>query len=375
MNSTNSPLVWVEINKDILANNVKTFRSIIENNTLLAPCVKANAFGHGLIETSKIFLDNGADWLCVNSIYEAERLRKANITVPILVIGYVQLSELVKVFELDLRLFVYNIETIQELSRLSKVFNKKSIVHLKIDTGMSRQGVLLENAEVFLDEIINLEGINVEGIATHFATADSEENNNIFINQLNSFNVIVAKVQEKYGKDFILHSSNSAATLMYPYAKFHLVRPGVSIYGYYPSPEVKEFCRNRGIILSPAFSLKTKIVQIKTLAANQGVSYGSTFVTDKSVKALLLPVGYYEGVTRSLSNKGYVTINSQKAEILGRVCMHMTIVNGSKIPHALLEDEVTVFGLSSIQKLAEIMDTNVNELLVSVPEEIARIYV
>lgn len=375
MNLNNTSLVWVEVNKKVLANNVRTFRKITPKDTLLAPCVKANAFGHGLVETSRLFIEEGVDWLCVNSVEEAEKLRQARINVPILVIGYVQLSDLVKVFELDLRLFVYNLETAQELSRLSKEFNMMCNVHMKVDTGMSRQGVPISEAKYFFLTSLGLEGINIEGIATHFATADSEINNKHFQHQLDTFTKFVEDIQQTHKKKFIIHCSNSAATLLYPHASFNLVRPGISIYGYYPNEAVKNICERKNKRLNPAFSLKSKVAQVKVLAPNQGISYGSTYVTDKHTKVVLVPIGYYEGLRRSLSNSGYVKIGDQKAKILGRVCMHMTIVDGTDIGEVSLEDEVVAIGEDFIQELADKMETNVNEILVSIPSEIPRYFV
>lgn len=371
----NKPLVWVEIDKASLSNNINTFRSIIGKETLLAPCVKANAFGHGLIETSKIFLEAGANWLCVNSIEEAELLRKANITAPILLIGYVQLSELYKIFDLDLRLFIYNIQTVQKLSQLSKDYKKNCNVHMKIDTGMGRQGILVNECEEFLHNVLSLDGINVEGIATHFATADEKLNNAIFKHQLKLFLEFAERMKKKYNRDFILHCSNSSATLMYPEAKFDLVRPGISVYGYYPNGDIEKLCKERGLLLKPAFSLKTKVVQVKILPANYGISYGSTYITKKETKVCLIPIGYNEGISRSLSNKGFVSLKGKKANILGRVSMHMTVIDGSAISNVKLEDELSVIDKVSIEKFASLLNTNINEILVSIPSEIPRLII
>lgn len=337
-------LIWIEVNKANLKHNIDTFRKIVGDKVILSPCIKSNAYGHGLVGVGKIFMEAGADWLSVNSIFEAIKLREAGIKTPIIVIGYVQLEELEKVVDNDLKVVVYNRETIGKLSELAAKNNKKIDVHLKIDTGMARQGILINHVEDYIRDIYGMPSLNLDGVATHYASSDEPEAPEYFQKQLKRFSGLINELQKKDLCPKYVHSSNSGATLLNEDARHNLVRPGLSTYGYYPSEGTKKICLGKNILLKPTLSLKTKVAMVKTIPAGEGVSYGSTYITEKDIKVAVLPIGYYDGVDRKLSNQGEVLIGGKRARILGRVCMNIIIVDISDVPSVELEDEVVLIG-------------------------------
>lgn len=371
-------LIWIEVNKKNIKHNIKTIRKIIGKNTIMAPAVKANAYGHGLIGYSKLILKYGADWLCVNSVWEAEQLRLAGIRKPILVIGYTQIANLYKIIDLRLKTIIYNIESAKKLSHLAKKARIKVPVHIKVDTGMSRQGVLVSNLVKFINDIKKWPNLYIEGIATHYATADELEKSSYFQKQFKAF-----KQVEGIAKQFrikLLHSSNSAATLVHPDTHWQLARPGKSIYGHYPSEEVAKWCKKRKIMLKPTLSLKTKVAQVKEISKGTGVSYGVTFVARKKTMIAVLPIGYYDGLDRKLSNKGEVLIRGKRAKILGRVCMNMFVIDVSHIPNVKAEDEVVVIGKQgkeriTVEEIAAKAGTINYEITTRLRESIERCYV
>ncbi len=337
-------LIWIEISKKAIQHNVKTLRQVVGRNVILAACLKANAYGHSLVQTAPLLAKSGIDWFCVDSIQEAELLKKLGVKKPILIIGYLLKKDLVKAVSFGARIFVYDLNKARELSQLAGKLKKKAKIHLKVDTGMGRQGVLAKDFGKFLEEILKLKNLKVEGVATHFASADEPGKPAYFRKQLKIFKQIVKLSKDKLGNGLIVHSSNSAATLLYPEAHFDLVRLGGSIYGYYPSQEIKKICQQKGISIWPSLAFKTRVAHIKVLPKNSCLSYGCTFKTKKATKVALLPIGYFEGVDRKLSNRGYVLIHGKRAKILGRVCMNITLVDVSRIKNVKIEDEVVVIG-------------------------------
>ena len=370
-------LIWIEVIKDNLIQNIQTIREVIGEKTILAACVKGNAYGHGLVPIANIFVENGVNWLCINSIEEAEQLRKAGVKVPLLILGYVQEGDLEKVFLQDVRIFVYNKDTLNILSRLSQVHKKTAIVHLKIDTGMSRQGILPNDIVSFLSNIITLPGIIVEGIATHFATADNGKEDIMFHKQLQVFELIKKEVAIAFPtKTFLFHASNSAAILIHPEAKYDLVRPGSALYGYYPSQIVELISKQSNIFLKPALRLKSKIAQIKTVPKGSCVSYGCTFITKRRTKLALVPVGYADGLKRDLSNDWEVIIGGRRSEVCGRICMGMFLVDITHIPNIKLEDEVIILGeTNTVSVMKQKLDSVEGEILTGLRESIRRYYI
>jgi len=372
-------LIWIEVSKNAVINNFRQLRRIVGRGVLLCVAVKANAYGHGIKEMSKLLVKNGADWLAVNSIEEAETLRNDGIKKPILIMGFVQKKDLPKVADLDMRIFLYDISTAKELSKIAVRRGKKVFVHIKTDTGLSRLGVLPDGVLSFANELKKMKGIYIEGIATHFATSDDGNDGGCFKAQLTAFRNI-ANVLSKNGiKNLMINGSNSASSVICGELGFDIVRAGIAIYGYHSSEYVKNYCKNNKIKFIPALSFKTKVAQVKEIGKGSCVSYGCDFISKKKMKIAILPVGYYDGLDRKLGNGGYVLIKGKKAKIIGRVCMNMMVVDVSGIAGVSSEDEVVLIGKQGGQEItaddiAKQTGTINYEVLVRLRESIARYY-
>ena len=335
-------LTWVEIDRGALENNIVQFRRIVGNDVLLCPCVKANAYGHGLAQCGEIFIEAGADWLSVNALYEAQVLREAGITAPVYILGYVPLDSLEQAVDLDCRLVVYNRETIDKLGEIGKQVK----VHLKLETGNNRQGVLARNLLEFAKHIKTFGNIELEGLATHFANIEDTTDHSYAEKQLARFSDAIKSLETIDIEIPIKHCANSAATILFKKTHFQMVRTGISNYGLWPSNEtyvsyLKEV--GDGFELKPAFTWKAKIAQIKEIPAGELIGYGCTYKTTHETRLAIIPIGYYDGYDRGVSG-AHVLIHGKRAPLRGRVCMNIIMVDVSDIPEAKLEDEVVLIG-------------------------------
>ncbi len=343
-------LTWVEVSADALKNNIENFRRIVGPDRILCPCVKANAYGHGLVECGRVFLEAGADWLGVNALYEARALRAAGVESPIYVLGYVSLADLEEACELECRIVVYNKETIVKLGELGRDVR----VHLKAETGNNRQGVLGEALVELAQLTGRYENIKIEGFSTHFANIEDTTDHSYADKQLSRFNEAYESLKEAGFEIPIRHCGNSAATILFDKTRFEMVRPGISTYGMWPSNETyvaytKEV--GDGFKLMPAFTWKTKIAQIKTVAPGEQIGYGCTFKTSHETRLAILPVGYYDGYDRGL-NGAHVLIHGKLAPVRGRICMNIIMVEVTDIPEASLEDEVVLMGRQGDEEIS-----------------------
>ena len=383
MKNSMKSTVWVEISKKALADNIKQFRKIVGKKVLLCPCVKANAYGHGLVETAKTFLEAGADWVSVNAIYEARFLRNAGIFSPIYVMGYVPLDDLEEAVDLDLRLVVYNKETVDKLAEICKAKGKKVFVHLKAETGNNRQGLTLEGIVPFAKYIKEKVGIEIEGLATHFANIEDTTDHTYAMKQVGKF-LEIDEALKKIGVNIpIKHCANSAATILFPETHFDLVRAGIACYGMWPSTETKvsymQIAKKTDFELTPAFTWKSKVAQVKTVPADEYIGYGCTFKTSRESKIVIIPVGYYDGYDRGASGKAHVLIRGKRAPLRGRVCMNIIMADVTDIKDAALEDEVILIGKDgdekiSVEQFAAWADTINYEITTRVNERIPRIF-
>jgi len=377
-----SDLTWIEISKSSLVNNIQQLRKIIGQKTILCPCVKANAYGHGLIKTSKIFLNAGADWLSVNSVYEAQALRDANIKAPLYILGYVPLDSIDLAIKLGCRLVIYNHETLNAVSSASAKTGNPAKIHLKVETGTNRQGILYKNLKAFVQNIKTFNNIEIEGLSTHFANIEDTTDHSYAELQLKRFTEAAASIKEAGIDVPILHCANSAATILFKKTRFNMVRPGISCYGMWPSSETYDAYIHEiknGFKLSPALTWKAKIAQIKTIPAGDPIGYGCTYKTKKDTKVAIIPVGYYDGYDRSIIN-GHVLINDQIAPVRGRVCMNIIMADITDIPEVKMENEVVLMGRSksteiTAENFAGWSETINYEVTTRINERIPRIIV
>jgi alanine racemase len=329
---------WVEINKKALQNNIGQFRRLIGAKSKLMAVVKANAYGHGLVEVAKIAVKKGADWLGVDSVDEAIKIRKAGTKAPILIMGYTLFLRLKDVVKYDFRQVIYNKETIEKL--------KRGRVHLKVETGTSRQGLEKEGLLELAKFIKKFPQIEIEGIYTHYANIEDTTDHSYAQEQLKRFKEAVNLLEKNGIRVPIKHTACSAAIILFPETYFDMVRLGISMYGLWPSREtfVSAQEKKRKIKLEPILTWKTKIAQIKNIKAGTPISYGLTEKISQDSKIAILPVGYFDGYDRKLSGVGNVLIGGKRCKILGRVCMNMIMVDVSHIPDIKLEDEVVLLG-------------------------------
>lgn len=368
------PNLTIKISKEAIEHNLDAFKKEFTEECLIAPAVKANAYGHGLVEVGQLMEEYGADWLCITSTDEALRLRSAGISLPILIIGPLLPENANAVIESDSRVFLYSLETAEALNLAAEIKNKKVYIHLKLDTGMGRQGISCEEAADFIKNLSPFNNLIIEGVATHFAIADEDKNNSHFLMQLKKFKKTAEQIEETLGHKIIKHCANSAAAMLYPEARMDLCRIGIAAYGCYSSDTVKQLWEKSHQALNPAMSVFTKIAQIKNVPANSCVSYGCTYVTQKPTKLATIPVGYFEGLPRSLSNRGHVWIKNKKAPIIGRVCMDIAVIDVSDIDDVSVGDEVEIIGNNiSAEDLAQAAQTINYEILTNWKESIPRL--
>jgi alanine racemase len=337
-------LSWVEIDTQALVHNTKTCKSLLGPTTKLCAVVKANAYGHGIVPCAKIFLDSGADWLAVHSIEEAQVLRDAGIIAPIYILGYVAIRDLSRIPKLDCRMIVYNKETLDALRKLDTDVR----VHIKIETGTHRQGVLISELPDFIDYLLQYKNIIIEGISTHFANVEDTANKTYYEEQLGGFHKAIQILANKGITNVMKHCSAAGAALLFPESHFDMVRFGVTMYGMWPSEKLKiSFYKkypDTDFRLQPAFTWKARIAQIKHIPAGKFVGYGCTYQTDRPTTMAVIPIGYSDGYVRSLSGRSHVLVHGHQAPVLGRVSMNNIVVDVTDVLDVVLEDEVVLLG-------------------------------
>lgn len=336
----------VEISKKNLIYNLKQFRKRIGKRTKIMAVVKANAYGHGMREVAKIVSQNGADWLGVNSVEEGLLLRKLKIRQPVLVLGYIPLTNLKEAIAGNLSFGVYNPGTVKKASQIASRLKKKAKLHPKIETGTNRQGIKMDDLESFIKFCLEKKDIEIEGIYTHYANIEDTLDHTFALSQLRKFKKAVQLIKQ-LGVEPLCHTACSAAIILYPQTYFDLVRLGISLYGLWPSREV-EILANRSrktkLELKSVLTWKTIVAQVKEIAKGETVSYGRTFRANREMKIAIIPVGYWDGYDRKLSNCGRVLIRGQFAPVVGRICMNMFMVDVSEIDNLKPEEEVVLIG-------------------------------
>jgi len=364
---------WVEIDLSAIANNTRQVQSLVGPMVRVLASLKADAYGHGALKVARTVLHNGASMLGVATVSEAMPLREAGIGAPILVFGYVPAWQMREAVRLGLTITLYSSESAQALSRAACTLGQTVKVHVKVDTGMGRLGIRAEQVTEVLEllrEIIDLPGLELEGIFTHFAMADTHDQTHARM-QLARFQNVLRVVDKEHIRPALVHAANSAAILSLPEAHFDMVRPGIALYGLDPSPEVR-----LPVGFRPALSFKTQVAQVKVIPAGECISYGCAYITEQATRVAILPVGYADGFRRAPTNWGSVLIHGQEAPLLGRVCMDQSIVDVTHIPQVRAGDEVVLIGRQGnasltaeqvAQRLGTINYEVVSEILARVP--------
>lgn len=366
-----------EIDLAAIRNNLSIIRRKAGKTCKIMAVVKADAYGHGATEVAKLLEAENVDYFAVAMLEEALRLRADDINRPIIILGGIFEGQEGALFDHNLTPLVFSLEMIRKINEEGVKKGKKGKIHLKIDTGMGRLGVQPEEVNSVFREIGAMKNIEIEGVATHFSCADftpgSEEA--VFTGlQIGRFKGCIAEIKSLGFEIPLLHAANSAAIFNFPDSIFNLVRPGIMLYGSYPSPLVERINGLKG-----AMSLKTKIIDLKNVDKGFGVSYGRTFITSARQKIAVVPVGYADGYRRELSNMGEVLVRGKRAGIAGKVCMDMTMLDVTGIKGVENGDEVYLFGgkganAISIDEFAEVVGTIPYEIMCGITQRVPRVY-
>jgi alanine racemase len=373
----NRMLSWVEIDADRLRTNIDAFRTVTAPGTALMVVVKANAYGHGLEAVAPIAAER-ADWLGVNNIDEALQLTRLGIRKPIAILGHSSTDQAENIVANSYRQVLYRMDVAKSLSSAAVRLAATAKVHLKIETGTNRQGIPLGALESFLNELRNLPALEVEGVYTHFANIEDTLDPSFAESQLAKFRKALTLLEQAGIRPGRIHASATAGTLLYPDMDFTMVRLGIGAYGIWPSRETQLAARERGRLLSlaPVLTWKTRVAQVKTVAPGEYVGYGLTYRASRPMKLVVLPIGYYDGYDRKLSNSGRALIHGQPASVIGRVAMNMTMLDVTDIG-AELDDEVVLLGRQGdseirVEELAEKIGTIAYEVVARINPLIPR---
>lgn len=368
-------LTRAEVDLKKLKENYSEIKKAISPGVKIMGIVKANAYGHGLKEISEALVSYGVDYLGVGFLEEGIFLRQSGIKAPILVLGGVLGSQVKEFLKYNLEITISSIEIAERIEQeVQREKRKKARVHLKIDTGMERIGVHAETAFPFVERVVKMKNIEIVGIYSHFATSD--ERDKTFLKfQLERFTKLVDKIKSSKIEIPEIHIASSGAILDSPETYFTMVRPGILLYGYYPSLETSE-----RFPVEPIMSLKSKVVFIKELNSGISISYGRKYFTKNRTRIATIPIGYGDGYSRSLTNSGQVLIKGRRYPVVGVVCMDQIMVDIGSDADIHVGDEVTLIGSDggeniSVWEVAIKSGTNAYEFLTGIASRVPRIFI
>lgn len=362
------------INLEAILYNIKEIKKLVEDNVNVMAVIKADGYGHGAGVLAD-YLQNEVNYYGVATIEEAKELRQNGIKLPILILGYTSPSQYTEIVENNITVTIYTLEMAKEVSKVAVICGKQAKIHVALDTGMTRIGFdANENGALAVAETCKIPNLIVEGLFTHFSTADEKDKGYSKL-QMDRYDNFI-RLLEKNGVHIpIKHMCNSAGIIEFNHHRFDMVRAGIIIYGLYPSEEV-----NKDMIkLKPALEWKAHVINIKNVEAGHGVSYGKTFITKNKTKIATISIGYADGYPRALSSKGRVLIHGQYAPIIGRICMDQMMVDVSHINNIEIEDEVTLVGkdgdnIISVEELANAAGSFNYEFVCGIGKRVPRIY-
>jgi len=361
---------WAEVNLLNLKNNFKEIKRIVGRKVKVMVTVKADGYGHGIIQVARALKDDGVDFLGVACIDEGIHLRQEGIDLPVLILGLVLKDDIEPLFEYNLTPTVCSYDLAVAINKRAQELNKTLSIHIKIDTGMGRIGVMCKDALGVIKKISKLKALKLEGVFTHFTLADVNKDFTLY--QIDVFNELIKNLRRSGIHIPLVHSANSVGLINYKNSHFNMVRPGLVTYGLYPSDEIK-------INLKPLLSLKTKVVYVKRVPKGYGISYGYTYVTKNNSTIVTLPIGYGDGYPRNLSNLGPALIKGKRFKISGRVCMDQIMVDVGDTP-VKVGDEVVLIGSQgkntiTAEEIASLSGTIPYEIVCGLGSRIPRIYI
>lgn len=365
---------YAKIDLGAILHNINEVKKRIEKNVKVMAVIKANGYGHGATILGD-FLKNHVDYYGVATLEEAMELREYGIEIPILILGYTSPSQYVELVENNITQTVYNIEMAKEMSKAGAICKKEAKVHIALNTGMTRIGFDADEAGVSaVEKIETFPNLLVEGLFTHFATADEIDKSYSKL-QMSRYDNFLHLLEEKNIHIPIKHMCNSAGIMEFDNHRFDMVRSGIITYGLYPSEEVNK----DAVKLKAALEWKTHVINVNIVDEGHGVSYGKTYITKGKTKIATLSVGYADGYPRSLSSKGKVLIHGKYAPIIGRICMDQMMVEVTHIDNVKIEDEVTLVGrdgdrIISVEELADMAGSFNYEFVCGIGTRVKRVY-
>jgi alanine racemase len=352
------------IHLDAIRKNIRAMQRKIGKARQVMAVVKARGYGHGMVETAQAAIDGGAQQLGVATVDEAVELRAQDFRLPVLVLGPSFAGDAEEVVHRRISVALGSLDVARALDRTAQRQGRKASVHVKVDTGMGRFGFWHEEWESVLPELM---------LFTHFSDSDGKSPSYTKW-QLRNFQRVLEQSQRAGFRAAKIHAANSGAIFQHPDAYFDLVRPGITVYGLYPTPVVE-----RTVVLHSALTLLSGIVLIRSVGKGRYVSYGRTFKAPRRMRIATVPIGYGDGYPRSLSNRGFMIVRGQRVPIVGRVCMDQVLLDVTRVPGAGVGDEVLVYGRKGsahvpIEEIAEMIGTIPNEVVCALGERVPRLY-
>ena len=373
---------WAEIHLDHLQQNVQAIRRRLAPDCRMMAMVKANGYGHGAVSAAQAMSRDGVDWFGVSNLEEAIELRRGGIDRPILIVSYTPPCQAAQLAEYGVTQAVVSRDHGERLNEAAAAAGVRLSVHIKVDTGMSRVGFVCQDedevpsAAADIAVVCQLPHLDAEGIFTHFARADEQQDDGFTARQFSLFTAVMDELRDRGITFSLRHCCNSAATVRFSEYHLDMVRPGILLYGLLPDGWMRDVCSD----FRPVMEMKTTVSEVKELSADRYVSYNGIYRTDKRTRLATVPIGYGDGYSRRLSDRGYMLIKGQKVPVVGRVCMDQCMLDVTDLPQVREGDTVTVFGTDGgtflpVDTLAELCDTIHYEVVCLVTKRVPRMYI
>jgi len=383
---------FAEINLDSFRHNLHSIKSLMGPGVGTMAIIKADAYGHGAIQCARVATKEQVNYIGVGIIQEGIELRESGITSPILILGGVYPNEIEELIKYNLSTSLSNSVIASDISKKAEQANKSVGVHIKIDTGMGRLGIQPEGFMSLLNNVRSYKNLKIEGVFTHLSSADEEDSAktnhqiSIFSNVLKKLHTTNISKMNNVNGHILSHSANTAGLLRFPESRFDLVRPGISLFGSFPSPATASAFdvlakENKLTKLRPVMNWKTKIIQVQTLRKGVSVSYGGRYVTkNDETRIATIPVGYADGLSRRLSGNMELLVKEKRVKQVGTICMDMCLIDITDLPDVTMGEEVVIFGNQGkgqikVEELATQADTIPYEILCGVGKRVPRIYI
>ena len=370
----------VEVNLDFLEANIWSFRQVLPKGMKILACVKANAYGHGSVYVAQHLQKLGIDYVSVAFVEEGIQLRQNGIELPILIMGYTPPEAIALAWKYNMTVTVFSEEVLQAIRELNRQHQRHKLkVHIKIDTGMGRIGLLPDTeSECFIKQMLEIEHVELEGIYTHFACADEKDKSHM-LEQYRQFRQLLENLNDQNINIPIIHTGNTAVALDMPSYSYHMIRIGIGIYGLYPSAQVDQ----QIVKLQPVLALKTKIVSVRTWKKKAGISYGRKYIASPNERIATIPIGYADGYSRMLSGQAEVLIRGQRVPVVGHICMDQCMLSlqslGNEAENVHINEEVVLIGTQrsmviSAQQIAAKLGTIPYEVICMLSDRVPRVY-